>query len=271
VLRRACAAAALGAWFFIAPAQAAWLQTKGEGLIISSLSSYHSDARFDSFGLRSDGRGYDKQELSVYGVYGLTEKLTLGAQPSFFRLRATNANRVGHEGMRGLSQVELFVRTSLVAADYWILSGQALLKLPGPRAVDREPLLENASRDAEVRLLLGRSGRLARRFLNLEYFSSIEAAYRARYRRSADQWRADAAFGVRPLQNYQIIVQSFNILSSRSPDDSDPTAYDLFKAQVSVVRDLPYGMAVQAGGYSEYAGRNIGAGKALFMAVWYRF
>ena len=39
-------------------------------------------------------------------------------------------------------------RTSLLAGDYWIVSAQALVKLPGTKAVDREPLLENASRDA---------------------------------------------------------------------------------------------------------------------------
>lgn len=269
--RGAGAAVALCAGIYSLQAQAAWLQTKGEGLIISSVSTYHSDARFERSGLRSPGREYNKQELSVYGVYGLTGRLTVGAQPTFFQVRTENGTSPGHETMHGLSQIDLFARTRIAAADYWILSGQALIKLPGPRAVDREPLLENASRDAEARLLFGRSGRLVWHILNLEFFSSIEAGYRIRDGGAADQWRGDAAFGVRPLQNYQIIVQSFNIVSSRRPDDSDPTAYDLFKAQISVVRDLPHGMALQAGASSEYAGRNIGAGDGLFIAVWSRF
>jgi len=258
-------------WINSAPAWAAWLQTKGEGLIISSLSSYHSNARFDRLGLRSPGRDYRKQELFLYGEYGLADRLTLGAKPVFFRLRTDNLNRAGQQGMKGLSQVELFARTRIFVGDFWIVSAQALVKIPGANSFDREPFIEAPSRDLEGRILFGRSGRLARQSLNLEYFSSIEAGYRVRDRNAAGQWRADATFGVRPVQKYQIIVQSFNILSSRGPDDSDPTAYDLFKAQISAVRDLPHGMALQAGVSSEFSGRNIGAGNALFLAVWSRF
>lgn len=65
-----------------------------------------------------------------------------------------------------------------------------------------------------------------------------------------------------------MVVQSFNIVSSQRPDDSEPTAYDLFKAQISVVQDFPPGMALQAGASSGYAGRNIGTGNSLFMLVW---
>lgn len=258
-------------WIYSAQAQAAWLQSKGDALIISSLSDYRSDARFDELGRRAPDSAYRKQELSVYGVYGLTDAITLGAQPSFFRLRARSAAGAGRESMHGLAYMEMFARARILAGDYWILSAQALVKLPGAMAVDREPLLENASRDAEGRLLFGRSGHLSRQLLNLEYFSSIEAGYRVRDRRAADQWRGDATFGFRPSQHYQIIMQSFNTISLQSPDGSDATAYDLYKAQISLVRNLPHGMAVQAGGFTEYAGRNTGAGNALFIAIWTRF
>ena len=173
--------------------------------------------------------------------------------------------------MFGLLYIELFARTRILVGDFWIVSAQVLVKLPGARPVDREPLLESASRDMETRLLFGRSGRFAKKLLNVEYFSSIEAGYRARDRRAADQWRADATFGFRPFQKYQIILQSFNTVSVRGTDDSDPTVYDLYKAQISLVRDLPHNMGLQAGWFTEYAGRNTGAGNALFMAVWSRF
>lgn len=259
------------AWIYSAQAQAAWLQTRGDGLLISTLSDYRSDARFDDFGVKAPDRAYRKQELSLYGVYGLTDGLTLGAQPGFYHLKVQPGAIAGRQSMLGLSHIELFARTRLLAGDFWIVSAQALVKLPGARPVDREPLLESASRDVEARLLFGRSGRFVKKFLNLEYFSSVETGYRARDRRAADQWRADATFGFRPFQKYQIILQGFNTISLQSPDGSDSTAYDLHKAQISAVRDLPHGMALQAGWFTEYAGRNTGAGNALFMAVWSRF
>lgn len=259
------------AWVYSAQAQAAWLQSEGEGLIISSLSDYISDARFDDFGIRAPDRAYRKQELSLYGVYGLMDGLTVGAQPAFYRLSVQPAAMVTRKSMLGLSYIEIFARTRILAGDFWIVSAQALVKLPGARAVDREPLLESASRDVEARLLFGRSGRFAKKLLNVEYFSSVEAGYRARDRRVADQWRADATFGFRPFQKYQIILQGFNTISTSRADDSDPTAYDLYKAQISLVRDLPHNMGLQAGWFTEYAGRNTGAGNAFFMAVWSRF
>lgn len=259
------------AWIYSAPAPAAWLQTRGSGLLISTLSDYRADARFDDFAVKAPDRAYRKQELSLYGVYGLTDGLTLGAQPSFYHLKVRPGAMAERQGMLGLSHIELFARSRLLAGDFWIVSAQALVELPGARPVDREPLLESASRDVEARLLYGRSGRFVKNFLNLEYFSSVEAGYRARDRRAADQWRADATFGFRPSQKYQIILQGFNTISASGADGSDPTAYDLYKAQISLVRDLPHNMALQAGWFTEYAGRNTGAGNALFMAFWSRF
>ena len=269
--RRATWLIAALAWAYATQAHAAWVQSKGKSLIISSLSEYRADARFDSLARRAPASAYRKQELSVYGVYGLTEKLTLGAQPSFFRLRAASAPGGRRQGMNGFSHIELFARARLLTGDFWVVSAQALVKLPGPDAPDREPLLEASSSDLEGRLLFGQSGRLAPQWLNLKYFTSLEAGYRLRGAHAADQWRGDASFGVTPMRNYQIIIQSFNIVSVRYPDGSDPTAYDLYKAQVSVVRDLPHGLGVQVGGFREYTGRNIGAGNALFAAIWSRF
>lgn len=254
-----------------AQAQAAWLQSKGDTLIISSLSNYSADARFDTLGRRAPDAAYRKQELSFYGVYGLMDRLTIGAQPSFYRVHARSVSGANRQSMYGLSNVEIFARGSILKGDYWILSGQVLGKIPGARGADREPLLENASRDLEARLLFGQSGRFVKQLLNLEYFSSIEAGYRARDRQNADQLRAEATFGVRPLRKYQIIFQSFNVLSLQSPDGLDPTAYDLYKAQLSVVRELPNNLSVQVGGFSEYAGHNTSAGNALFIAIWSRF
>ncbi len=259
------------AWVCTTQAQAAWLQNRGEALIISTLSDYRSDARFDDFGVKAPDRAYRKQELSLYGVYGLTDSLTLGAQPGLYRLDVPSAATAGRQKMYGLSYIEMFARARILVGDFWILSAQTLVKMPGARSVDREPLLESESRDMEARLLFGRSGQLVKNFLNVKYFSSVEAGYRVRDKKTADQLRADATFGIRALQKYQIIIQSFNIVSIQRAGDSDPTAYDLSKAQISIVRDLPHGMALQAGGFSEYAGRNTGAGNALFMAVWKRF
>jgi hypothetical protein len=254
-----------------APAQAAWLQSKGTSLIISSLSSYHADKRFGADGLRTDASGYRKQELSIYGVYGASNGLTLGAQPSFFRLGNKTRPGATKTHMKGLSYVELFARAGLFKGDYWILSTQALVKIPGSGAFDRDPVRKSTSRDLEGRLLFGRSGRLPPQLLNLKYFTSFEAGYRLRDRDTADQWRADATFGANTSRNYQILFQSFNTISVDRRAGELSSAYDIYKAQVSVVRELPWGMAIQFGGLSEISGRNTGAGHALFTALWSRF
>lgn len=258
-------------WVCQEPAQAAWLQSKGSSLIISSLNNYHSNKRFGADGLRADVGGYQKQELSIYGAYGISNGLTLGAQPSFFRLSNTPRSGATKAHMKGLSYVELFARAGLFMGDYWILSTQALVKIPGSGAFDRDPVRASASRDLEGRLLFGRSGRLPSQLLNLKYFTSYEAGYRMRNRNAADQWRADATFGAHLTGNYEILFQSFNTISVDRRAGELSSAYDIFKLQVSVVRELPRGVAIQFGGLSEISGRNTSAGHALVMAIWSHF
>lgn len=254
-----------------APAQAAWLQSKGASLIISSLNSYRVNERFDAAGLRTDAGDYRKQELSIYGVYGASNRLTFGAQPGLIRLSNKTGPGAEKTHMKGLSYVELFARAGLFNGDYWILSTQALIKIPGSGAFDRDLARESSSRDLEGRLLFGRSGRLPLQLLNLKYFTSFEAGYRLCDGNTADQWRADATFGVNASSKYQVLFQSFNIISVDRRAGELSSAYDIYKAQVSAVRELPLGMAIQVGGLTEFSGRNTGAGNALFMALWSRF
>lgn len=248
-------------------ATAAWPQKKAGWLIISTLSNYQAKARFDAFGLRVESAGYSRQELSVYGVYGVTDALTLGAQPSFTRLNAQAGIYTGRETRTGLSHIEMLARHKITDGENWVLSGQGLVKLPGANAAGREPLIKESGRDFEARLLFGRSGTLFER----AYFSVAETGFRARGNGAADQLRADVTFGIRPWPRWQVIAQNFSTLSASRSVISGPGDFDLYKAQASVLRDLPRGLSVQLGGYAEYAGRNTGAGNALFVALWSRF
>jgi len=155
--------------------------------------------------------------------------------------------------------------------DFWIVSAQALVKFPGANSFDREPFIEAPSRDMEGRLLFGRNGSLLPHKLDLRYFTSIEAGFRRRDGNAADQLRADATLGLNLNPDYQMIFQSFNIAAFEGKQVKPATDYDLYKAQISVVRKLPRAMAIQFGGFSEFAGRNTGAGNALFLAVWSQF
>lgn len=247
-------------------AHAAWLQTRGTALIISSLINYSSDARFDAFGQRVSGVRYRKQEASIYSVYGVSNSVTLGAQPSFYSLGGAGRNKT-----LGLSYIELFARTKVWVGDFWIVSAQALVKFPGANSFDREPFIEAASRDMEGRILFGRNGSLLPHKLDLRYFTSIEAGFRRRDGNASDQLRADTTFGLNLSQDYQMILQSFNIAALGGKQVKPATDYDLYKAQISVVRKLPRAMSVQFGGFTEFAGRNTGAGNALFLAVWSQF
>lgn len=246
---------------------AAWTQLKGEGLIISTLSDYKADARFDALAGRAPSVEYRKLELSIYGVYGVTDALTLGAHPTLARLRTASFAGSGTQSKTGLSDIELFARQRLIAGDGWVVSAQGLIKLPGPHAIDRDPLISATSQDIEGLLLFGRSGRLFER----EYFSSLEAGFRARSNGAAGQLRADAAFGVRLWPSWQWIAQSFSYISTGRRSNLDPGDFDLYKAQLSILHTLTRSVSIQAGGYTEYAGRNTGAGNALFVAIWSRF
>lgn len=254
------AAAALGSsgW-------AAWTEARGHGLAISTFSFYAADRQFDPKGGSSRRPPYRQEEARFYAVYGLRDWLTLGLDTAVRRARdrapSSRDEPINwHDGA-------FFGRFRLHQWERSVLSIQPLVRVPGPNAVQGMLGRETDAPEAELRLLYGRSFVLFDR----DGFGVAEAAYRRRFGPAMDQARFDLTLGLRPLRRFLVLAQSFNAISTGLSGQPGAPDYDIYKVQLSAVRDLTDRLALQLGGYVEYAGRNVGAGQAGFLAVWFRF
>jgi len=248
----------------------AWTQEQGRGQLITTVTAYRVTSGYDRDRKRVDQTRFEKLELQPYFEYGVTAWLTVGAAPSYQWLSSGTGD--ARDRNQGLADAELFARTRLYRDEAQVVSAQGMVRVPMGYSTRDTPALGYDQVDLEARLLYGRSGRIGWG----DWFVNLEGAYRWRLDTPADEVRLDLTAGLRPWERWQLLAQSFNIIGMRNAGGGptvQPSApdYDLFKLQLSVVYDLTPTWSVQFGGYTEYAGRNTGAGNALLVALWTRF
>lgn len=251
-----------GGW--AAPTYAAWVEPRGDLLSISALTAYQADSFFGPDGSAQKTERFEKFELSPYLAYGYSDKLTIGLQPTFVRVRTTSTRN--SPSRTTLENIEFFGRREIRKGNSWVVSGQLNAKFRSRHSTRIDRRERKEYRDFEARLLSGNSGQWRRR----DYFFSTEAGYRYRTGGAADQFRLDATAGFRPVRDWQFLLQSFNIYAATRSGDQG-TNFNLNKIQFSILKDISSSSAVQLGGFTELAGRNTGAGKAVFGSFWRRF
>jgi hypothetical protein len=250
----------------VGPAQAAWTEKQGTGLMIPSYTYYRAARDRDAHGHGGDRKAYVKNEFRLYSVYGWTDAVTLGLDGAARRVRDHAEGAQGED--LDWSEVATFTRFRLHRWPRAVLSLQPLVFVPRKHDGGADDLKRDADKpEVELRLLFGRNFVLFGR----DGFAEAEGGYRHRLGDAGDQVRLDGAAGLRVRPRVSVLAQSFNIVSTRRPRDDGPPDYDLYKAQLSVVYDITARWAVQAGGFIEFAGRNTGLGRAGFLALWWRF
>ncbi|HCM84328.1 MAG TPA: hypothetical protein PKW15_00920 [Alphaproteobacteria bacterium] len=254
------------------PAHAgAWTQKSGEGQVITSFSYYETDAAYNAKSDRvSKTSSYHKSTLDVFAEYGLTDAYTLGLQTSYQWIYARN--NLGSFRENDLSDTSFFLRERIWHDDFNVLSLQQLFTVPGPYSTRNAAAPGYGQSDAEFRVLYGHSGVIG----GNNYFLDIQGAYRKRFEGPADEVRMDITAGIKPNENFMLLAQSFNTLGMRNESTaavitSSGPDYDLSKIQISGVLATSYDLSLQLGGAIDVAGRNTGAGKTLFVALWKEF
>lgn len=259
LLGAALAAAAAG------PAQAAWTEKRGSGLVIPSYTYYRAAHDRDARGHGGGRKAYVKNEFRIYSVYGWRDGVTLGMDGAARRVRDHAEGAQGED--LDWSEVATFARFRLHRWPRSVLSVQPLVYVPRKHDGGADLNRDADKPEVEFRVLYGQGFVLFGR----GGFAVAEGGYRRRLGGAGDQVRLDGTVGLRVRARVSVLAQSFNIVSTRRPCDDGPPDYDLYKAQLSVVYDIGVRWAVQTGGFIEFAGRNTGLGRAGFLAVWWRF
>ncbi len=243
----------------------AWPQPPGHWEAIEQFTYYQTQTQgFDSQGRPAGTGTYHQLEFSPYIEYGATDRLTIGIQPRVQEVWSSSA--AGTKRSDGLAEFNLFARWTLATYAHDVFAVQGNAGLPGA-ATASNPEVAYRNAEYEARALWGHSFDFGG---GMSAFTDLEAGYRARMGPDADEVHLDATAGFRPVARWLLLAQSFTTLGLR---DNAPTGanYTITKLQISAVYSVTQNVAVQAGFYSELAGRNVSLGNAGLVALWLNF
>lgn len=226
----------------------------GEGLAILKYEDQKADTGFDPQGVKVTIDPRHDQTLSLYGEYGLTDRLTLQVKTAVTR---------GHDSFvdyEGRGPVELGLRYALLHTDR---SAVSLYLGAAKDGVGRNAGYAAPGRgdtDLEARLLAGTS----RQWRGMQGFAELQVA-RLWRRDLADEIRIDATAGLRPRPRWLLMAQAY-----AGQAESAPVRSRWQKGEISITRDLGV-WSLQAGWRRAVSGREAPADHGPVLAVWRRF
>jgi hypothetical protein len=226
----------------------------GEGLAILKYEDQQASEGFDPGGLKVAIDHRRDENLSVYGEYGLTDRLTLRAKAGVTR---------GHDrfvSYEGRGPIELGLRYAVLHTDRSVVSLYLGAAEDGAGRNAGYAAPGQGDADLEARLLAGTS----RDWRGRHLFGEVQVA---RLKRSglADETRAEATLGLRPAKPWLILAQTY-----AGKTHSDAVASRWLKAELSIVRDLG-DWSAQVGWRQAVAGRETPADRGAVLAAWRRF
>jgi hypothetical protein len=232
----------------------AWPMKDGKGLAILKYEGQKADTGYDPDGAKVAIDPRHDETLSVYGEYGLTDRMTLQTKVA---LTQGHDNFVDYEG-RG--PIELGLRYALLHTDRSAVSLYLGATKDGVGRNAGYAAPGQGDMDLEARLLAGTSSQ----WRGVQGFAELQIA---RLKRSglADETRIDATAGLRPKPYWLLMVQAYT-----GQADSEPVQSRWRKREVSVTRDLG-AWSLQAGWRQTLSGRETPIDHGPVLAVWRRF
>lgn len=200
----------------------------------------------DNTNLTAFGPRSEKFGITPYVAYGLTNRLTMGLGSE------TQLIRSGLESDRavrtdGVMNTELFLRGRLRDQDWYTISVQDILRLPGQ---DTAPGLTQS--DSSLRVQYGRSGRIG----GGSWTSAVKGGFHPSLNHAPDKLQTDLVLGWQPADRWQLSAQSINTvaLDGGGATGPVPSGIDSSKGQLSITRNLTKALSLQVGGWQTVSG-----------------
>ncbi len=241
----------------------AWTLEQGHGQVVVTVTPSTADEAFDGDRTTQSRPRYDKVEVQALAEYGVTDWLTAIVSPGLQHVDI--AAPVGAH-RSGLGYTELGGRYRFLSGDNWVFSGQATGRIPGTFDTANPAAIGYNGFEYDFRLLFGYSFAVGA----WPAFLDLQLAQRLRTGDPPNELRADVTFGVRPLPQWLLLAQVFNVVSEGNSPPIFPS-YDYSKLQLSAIYDLTRQWSVQAGGFTTFSGRNALQENGLIFGAWYRF
>lgn len=259
---RSVLAALVASAFAAAPAQAGpWTMSAGEGRLITSVIYSHSAKSFDLSGNSADAPDYDQLMTFLMTEYGVTNDLTLIANPG--------VKWVGIKGEKddfGLDSVELGARYRLFHDGQLVISAQVSGFVPGSLRNELVPQISGNRPQFDARLQAGYGFSLGK----LNGFASVEGGYRIRRGAPPDEFRGDTTLGLHASDRLMLIGNLFNSWSNGSGKSQIPS-YRYSNLYAGGVYELSPRFSLQLGALATVSGRNALRERGLYSGFWLKF
>jgi hypothetical protein len=241
----------------------AWTLDAGTGELIVTGTAMQANRAFDSDSKLQSIPRCGKEEAQALIEYGVTNWFTAMLQPL---LQHVNIAAPFSAERGGLGYTDIGGRARIWSDDSWVVSAQATFRIPGVFDKTNPAAIGQTDPQIDIRGLVGYSFKVG----TLPTFVDLEVAQRFRLRGPPDEFRTDITFGIRPVDRWLFLAQSFNVVSEGAGTwGFGSFAYHKF--QLSAVYGLTPALSLQFGGYSTYWGRNALQENGLVVGAGYRF
>ncbi len=241
----------------------AWTMEKGHGQVMVTATPSWADSVFTDARNVASATPYNKFELQGLFEYGLTDRLTAIVMPGFQHVSIdspTNATRTG------LGYTEVGARYRVLEGANWVLSGQGSVRLPGAFDTSNPAAIGYTGVEVDLRAL----GGMTFSMWNMPAYVDVQLAQRFRSAGPPNEFRADFTLGMRPVPQWLLLAQSFNVFSEGAGGPFFPS-YDYHKLQLGVAYDLTPQWSLMAAAFTTFSGRNALQEDGATIGAWYRF
>lgn len=241
------------------PAKAdTFLRPKGEGRVIINGVFTDSPRGFDDDGNVIDIDDYDQRQVYVNFEYGVTENLTVIIAPSYRKVSVEN-----DDDSSGLGYTEVGARYRIAEGPNWLVSSQALVRIPGKGRSDRIAQIGNTSTDFD--------GRIGAAYFNATWFASAEGGYRLRSGDLPNEFHADVTAGLNATDQVLLLATLANTRSDGPGEGIFNQKYRYGDAFLSAVYRATDRISLQAGYTATLYGRNALRQRGPLVGVWIEF
>lgn len=235
----------------------AWTQKESQGLAFLQTTASWSNAAFAADGTLFAARSYDKVATQLFLEYGASDWLTLLGAPELITIKTGPATlgavEVPAARYSGFGYQEIGARIRFGEGEGWIISGQALLRVPGAKPSAGPAIIGYVDAEVDLRLMAG----LTFLLFGMPAFLDLEAAQRLREGNAPDEIHIDATLGLRFAADWQVLLQSFNVISEgEGRDPGFGVSYAYYKVQVGALHDLTPSLSLMLAGFSTVYARN---------------
>ncbi len=243
----------------------AWTMPEGKGQVILQGSALSSS---QSFGPKSDlysSRPFEKVEVNLVFEYGWNDWLTLIAAPQFLYV---HLGAPGSSTYSGPGYSDVGARVRLWQDDSRVFSAQSVLRISGTGHSSSAAAVGNEDAELDLRLLAGFSFNLFGRASYLD----LAVAERLRFGDPPDEFRLDATLGVRTAPRWQLLLQSFNVVSQgagKGPYFN--RSYEYYKMQVGAAWEFTPTVTLQGSMVSTVFARNAPLENGMVLSAIYKF